>query len=146
MRMGFVNRRSLIALIGATVLLGACGSLATAPGSSEGDVVLERARAYWGVMQKNDPVSAWKFEAASQDQSLTMDAYFKRGGIVYDAVEVRSVRMVSEDAAEVEVSMRYTLPLVRVKNQEATVQDHWRRIDGVWYHEIRRGVLFGDKK
>jgi hypothetical protein len=38
--------------------------------------------------------------------------------------------------------MRYSLPLLRVKKQEVTIEDEWRRIDGVWHHVQRRSVMF----
>ena len=147
MKTNFGFRRLLIGSAGLVVLLTACGSPPSAAANDPAeDELLARARSYWDAMKKNDPFSAWKFEAASKDQSLTMEAYFKRGGIVYDAVEVRGVQKVSGDVAVVDVLVRYTLPLVRIKNQEAALQDYWRRIDGVWYHELRRGALLGEVK
>ena len=38
--------------------------------------------------------------------------------------------------------MRYSLPLLRVKKQEAAAEDEWRRIGGVWHHVQRRSVMF----
>jgi hypothetical protein len=38
--------------------------------------------------------------------------------------------------------MRYSAPLLRIKGQEAVAQDEWQRIDGQWYHVLRRSVMF----
>lgn len=140
-----IHRRALLGLLVAPMVLTACATGPVAPQASAESDVLSRARSYWDAVRKNDVLDAWKFEAASKDQSMTMNAYFKRGGIVYDAVEVRGIHSVMGDEAVVNVWMRYTLPLVRVKGQEVEVQDYWRRIDGIWYHELRRSAMFGGK-
>jgi hypothetical protein len=105
-------------------------------------VALTRAKAYWGLIQKNDRVGAWAYEELSKDPNATLEAYLKRGGIAFDAVEVRGVRSIEGDRALVNVWMRYSLPLLRVKKQEAVAEDEWRRIDGVWHHVQRRSVMF----
>ena len=37
-------------------------------------------------------------------------------------------------------------PTLRLKAQEATAQDHWRRIDGAWHHVLRRSSTLPDAK
>lgn len=106
----------------------------------------QRVQEYWELVRANDKVGAWKFELASKDQSLTLEAYLKRGGIVYQALEVRDVRFKDADLAEVDVWMRYDLPLLRIKGQELVAQDQWRRVEGVWYHAPQRGSMFPDAK
>ena len=77
---------------------------------------------------------------------MTLEGYLKRGGIVYQALEVRDVRFKDADLAEVDVWMRYDLPLLRIKGQELVAQDQWRRVEGVWYHAPQRGSMFPDAK
>lgn len=102
----------------------------------------QRAQAYWDAVQKNDRVAAWKFEARSKDPAATLDAYLKRSGITYDKVDVRDVKSVEGDDAVVDVWMRYSIPLLRLKEQEAVAPDAWRLIDGVWYHVLQRSSMF----
>ena len=48
------------------------------------------------------------------------------------------------DTAVVRVRQKYSLPQVRLRGQEAVLDDPWKRIDGRWYHVRRRSVMFGD--
>ena len=142
-----VTRRHLVVTLAApavlAVLLG-CTATGGTVVSAETGTPLRRAqvRAYWGLIQKNDRVGAWAYEELSKDPNATLEAYLKRGGIAFDAVEVRGVRSIEGDRALVNVWMRYSLPLLRVKKQEAVAEDEWRRIDGVWHHVQRRSVMF----
>lgn len=129
-------------------LAGCAANSRGAPASleSEKTVLLQRAKAYWALVLVNDSIAAWPYESASKDKSLTLEAYVKRGGVAYDAVEVRSVRSVEGDAAVVELWMRYSVPILRLKNKETMVEDRWERIDGIWYHSLRRSSTIPDAK
>ncbi|MBD9395894.1 hypothetical protein [Acidovorax sp. ACV01] len=142
-----VTRRHLVVAVAVPLVLAAFGGCAATGGtvvSAEDDQasLLTRAKAYWALIQKNDRVSAWAYEELSKDPNATLEAYLKRGGIAFDGVEVRGVRSIDGDRAMVNVWMRYSLPLLRVKNQEAVAEDEWRRIDGAWHHVQRRSVMF----
>lgn len=142
------RRRLLACLVGSTALaamLAGCATNATSVAAAN-DNLVPRAQAYWDLIRANDKVAAWSYEAASKDQSMTLEGYLKRGGIVYDAVEVRGVRSMDGDNAVLDVWMRYGIPMLRLKNQEAVAQDHWRRIDGVWHHVMRKSAMFPDAK
>ena len=126
-----LNRRRWMRNLGASILVamatgcatgigGAAGAAHPAAGSDKAALV-ERATAYWALVQKNDSVAAWKVEVLSMDPAWTLEAYLKRGGVVYDA-------------AKVAVWMRYAVPLLRLKAQEAVAQDEWRLVDGQWFH------------
>lgn len=130
----------------ATLVSGCAASSAnTAPGDDRA-VLLERARAYWAATKANDLVTAWPYEDVSLDPRWTLQAYLKRGGIQYDAVEVKGVRSLDGDTALVDVDIRFSLPQMRLRNQVALVSDRWRRIDGRWYHILGRNSIFGDKR
>lgn len=137
------KRRQLLACFGAPLALATLAGCAAGL-SSGGDsaVLMQRANAYWGLIRANDSVAAWAYEAASKDQSMTLEAYIKRGGVVYDAVEVRDVRSIDGNEAVLDVWMRYSIPMLRLKAQETVAQDHWRRIDGTWQHLLRRSSTF----
>ncbi|QLA82814.1 hypothetical protein EXV95_20545 [Acidovorax sp. JMULE5] len=142
-----VTRRHLVVTLAAPAVLAVlvgCAATGGAVVSAEDDqaALLARSKAYWALIQKNDRVSAWAYEEMSKDPSATLEGYLKRGGITFDAVEVRGVRAIEGDRATVNVWMRYSLPLLRLKKQEAATEDEWRRIDGVWHHVQRRSVMF----
>lgn len=126
----------------AMVLLGACAT----KGAGADRELIQRAQEYWALMKANDRLGAWKYEAASKDQSLTLEGYFKRGGIVYEAVEVRGTLRLDGDDAEIDVWMRHAVPQLRIKGYEANVRDRWRLIEGGWYHVLPHNPLFNTAK
>ncbi|KLR58471.1 hypothetical protein [Diaphorobacter sp. J5-51] len=141
------RRRLLQALVlPAAVMLTLAGCASTPSPQADREALLQRAREYWELSRKNDTLNAWKYEAASKDQSMTLEGYVKRGGIVYDSVEVLGVRSLQGDEARVDVRMRYGVPLLRLKKMEADAQDQWRRIDGIWYHVLPRSSVFPGEK
>lgn len=142
-----VTRRHLVVTWTAPAVLAVLVGCAATGGlvvSAEDDqaALLTRAKAYWGLIQKNDRVGAWAYEALSKDPTATLEGYLKRGGIAFDAVEVRGVRSIDGDSAIVTVWMRYSLPLLRVKRKEAVLEDEWRRVNGAWHHVQRPSVMF----
>jgi hypothetical protein len=144
-----ISRRNVGAILLAPVamaVLGGCAAVGAV--SPEGDkaALKKRAQEYWALVKANDRVKAWNYEELSKDPNGSLEGYLKRGGITFDAIEVRDVRSLEGDRATVEVFMRYSLPLLRVKNMEAVTQDEWRRIDGAWYHVLRRSVMFPGEK
>ena len=78
------------------------------------------------------------------DAGWGIDAYVKRGGITFDAIEVQGIQSMDNGKAVVSVRQRYSLPLLRLPNQQATLQDQWRLIDGQWYHYQPLSVAFPD--
>lgn len=144
-----ISRRNVGAILLAPVAIGVLGGCAAVGKiSPEGDkeALEKRAQEYWALVKVNDRVKAWNYEELSKDPNGSLEGYLKRGGITFDAIEVRAVRSLEGDRATVEVFMRYSLPLLRVKNMEAVTQDEWRRIDGAWYHVLRRSVMFPGEK
>lgn len=138
-------RRTVLAA--AILLLAGCAGIQPSPEpGSDADraELLERARAYWAAIQANDRVSAWNYEEISLDPRWTLQAYLKRGGIVFDEVEVLEVARIEGDSATVRVRQKYSLPQIRLKGQEAMLDDPWKRIDGRWYHAEKRSVMFGE--
>ncbi len=138
-------RRTVLAA--AVLLLAGCAGIPSAPEpGSDADraQLLERARAYWAAIQANDRVTAWSYEEISLDPRWTLQAYLKRGGIVFDEVEVLAVERIEGDTAVVRVRQKYSLPQIHLKGKEATLDDQWKRIDGRWYHAEKRSVMFGD--
>ena len=139
------TRRRMLGHLIAPVALAALGACATGAVRNDRELI-QRVQAYWALIKANDRLGAWKFEAASKDQSLTLEGYLKRGGIVYEAVEVRGVLQIDGDDAELDVWMRHTVPLLRLKGHESKVRDRWRKIEGEWYHVTPLNPLFSPAK
>lgn len=145
-----VSRRQWVANIAvpaALLVLGGCATTGSAVSpESDSAALLKRAQAYWALQRSNDNVAAWAYEEASKDPKATLADYLRRGGVAYDAVEVRGVRSIEGDRAFVNVWMRFSVPLLRIKGQEGPVEDEWRRIEGVWHHVQRRSVMFNKQQ
>jgi hypothetical protein len=124
-----MNRRTLVARAAAVlsgVALAGCATTGPAVSLDADKTALKkRAEAYWALVRSNDKLAAWAYEAQSKDPAGSLEGYMKRGGITYEAVEVREVRSIEGDKAIVEVFMRYSAPLIRIKGQEL-----WRRTSG----------------
>lgn len=144
-----LNRRSVGAILLAPIamgVLGGCAAVGKASPDADKEALKKRAQEYWALVKANDRIKAWNYEELSKDPNGSLEGYLKRTGITFDVVEVRDVRSLEGDRATVEVFMRYSLPLLRVKNMETVSQDEWRRIDGAWYHVLRRSVMFPGEK
>ncbi|MGP1691083.1 MAG: hypothetical protein ACTS6O_01125 [Giesbergeria sp.] len=130
-----------LAATGCATGTGSTSGASQSQGDSSKAALLKRSQAYWDAVQKNDRVTAWSFEEVSKDPNWTLEAYLKRGGIVFDAVEVRDVKSIEGDKALVDVWVRYSIPLLRMKTREGIAPDEWRLIDGVWSHVLKNSSM-----
>ena len=146
-----MRRAASMAAIGllSIALLGCAstpaGSAAAPKADASPEALVKRAQAYWDLVKANDNVGAWAFEAQSKDPRGSLEAYLKKGGITYSKVQVLGVKSLEGDTAVVNVSMTYSLPLLRVRNTELNTEDQWKLVDGVWYHAPPRSGLFPTK-
>lgn len=141
-----IDRRRFLHALGvpaAALVLTACGSQPHSAGADPA-LLLQRARDYWALVKANDKLAAWPYEFASKDPKASIEGYIKKGGVVYHAVEVRGVRELEGDRAVLDVWFEYSVPAVRLRNQKAAAEDHWRLLDGVWYHAPPRSLLMPD--
>jgi hypothetical protein len=145
MKKNAFERRRVLGLLAAPVavsLVAALSGCASGPSPArDRAVLLQRAQEFWKSVQDNDPVTSWKYEELSKKPGWTLQAYLKREGIVYDAVEVQDVLSLEGDKALVNVKIKYSVPILRMNNQEAVLKDEWVRIEGVWYHADRKNIL-----
>lgn len=139
-----LRRRRMLDWVAAPLMLalvGGCANMGSA-GANDETLLLQRSQAYWGALRTNDGISAWSYEDVSKDPGWTLQNYLQRGGVTYDAVEVRGIKKVEGDHATMDVVVHYSVPLLRMKKQKAELQDEWRRIDGQWFHVLNKGSLF----
>lgn len=145
-----IHRRYLLTAVlvpAALVVLAGCAAVGEKVSAEDDKIALrKRAQEYWTLVRANDRVKAWSYEELSKDPNGSLEGYLKRGGIAFDEVQVRDVRSLENDRAVVDVFMRYSLPLLRVKKMEVVAPDDWRRIDGVWHHVLRTSSMFPEAK
>lgn len=140
----FQRRRMLarVALPAAAVLvLGLAGCAATPTPANDRELVRTRAVEFWKSVYENDLVTSWKYEEVSKKPGWTLQAYLKRDGLTYEAVEVQDVSSLEGDRAIVNVKVTYSIPLVRIYKQEVVLKDEWVRLDGQWLHADRKSIL-----
>ncbi|MFD1710183.1 hypothetical protein FVQ98_03005 [Ottowia sp. GY511] len=123
------------------------GAAAAAPAKADAspEALLKRAQAYWGLVRANDNVGAWAYEAQSRAPNASLEAYLKKGGITYSSVNVTGVKSIEGDTGMVDVTMKYSLPLLRVRDRDLRTEDQWKLIEGVWYHSPPKSGLFPTK-
>ena len=131
----------LVAPVAVALVAGLVGCAGLPAGGSDKDVLLQRAGAYWKSVQENDAVTSWAYEELSKKPGWTLQAYLKREGILYDSVQVQDVQSLEGDRAVVNVKVTFSVPLLRMNNQEVTLKDEWVRVDGLWYHADRKSIL-----
>lgn len=145
MKLPMFQRRRLLGYLAApAVAVLAAGLVGCASGSSPASgrqALLQRATAFWKSVQDNDPVTSWNYEELSKKPGWTLQAYLKREGILYEAVQVQDVLSLDGDRAVVNVKVIYSVPLLRMNSQEVVLKDEWVRLDGVWYHADRKSIL-----
>ena len=140
----FERRRMLRCLAVPAVAVLAAGLVGCASGPSpakDREVLLQRAQEFWKSVLDNDGVTSWKYEELSKKPGWTLQAYLKREGILYEAVQVQDVLSLEGDRALVNVKVTYSVPLLRLSGQEVVLKDEWVRLDGVWYHADRKSIL-----
>ncbi len=136
-----LHRRRLLQslLLPAAAALAGCAT--TASPEADRAALLQRARGFWQVVQANDGPAAWTYEELSKKPGWTLQAYLKREGITYNDAQVQDVVSLDGDKAVVAVKINYSIPLLRMNDQNVLLQDEWVRIDGQWYHADRRSIL-----
>lgn len=142
-RRRFLSQLAVYSVAVPAVALAVAGCAnAPAAQTSDEEGLLLRANTFWKAIQENDGVTSWNYEELSQKPGWTLQAYLKRGGgVVYDEVKVLGIASLNSDKATVNVQITYSLPQLRMNNQEALLRDEWVRLDGVWYHADRPSIL-----
>lgn len=140
--------RRAVVVATAALAVGLSGCASTTPstvaapkGDASPEALLKRAQAYWDLVRVNDNVGAWAYEAQSKAPNASLEAYLKKGGITYSSVNVAGVKSIEGDTGLVNVNMKYSLPLLRVRDRELRTEDQWKLIEGVWYHSPPRSGL-----
>lgn len=145
MKKNAFERRRVLGLMAAPLAISLAAMLSGCAGgpspARDREALLLRAKEFWKSVQDNDPVTSWKYEELSKKPGWTLQAYLKREGIVYDAVEVQDVLSLEGDKALVNVKVTFSVPLLRMNNQQVVLKDEWVRIDGLWYHAERKSIL-----
>lgn len=145
MKLPMLQRRSMLGRLAvplvAALTVGLAGCASTPSPAQDREVLLQRAAAFWKTVEANDPVASWGYEELSKKPGWTLQAYLKREGILYQAAQVLEVRSLEGDRAVVDVKVTYSIPVLRMMDQEVVLKDEWVRLDGLWYHADRKSLL-----
>lgn len=145
MKQDVFKRRRLLGLLAAPAMAAAVAALTACAGggslTNDREALLQRAKEFWRLVQENDSVASWKYEELSKKPGWTLQAYIKREGIVYDSAQVQDILWLEAGRAVVNVKVTYSVPLLRMNNQEVVLKDEWVKLDGVWYHADRKSAL-----
>lgn len=117
----------------AAALLSGCAAM---PWSDPAEQLRTRAETFWSARVAGDHLTAYRHEAVSVSDKADLQRYLAtRGSIKYVRAEVREVRLLADDNAEVNVLVEYRIPLMGQRNPpiKGDLWDKWRRIDGDWY-------------
>lgn len=124
-------------------LVAGCAVLKRSPE----EALSERAGAFWEARRIGDHITAYQYEEISLNPEMNLQKYLKgRGGIEYQDVEVKEVRLVGPTEGEVLIHMSYTVPVAGISTPiKGDGKDRWVLINGRWYHAWQPPSLFPKK-
>jgi hypothetical protein len=127
------RRLSLITLVAAGTLLGACASLQTKPE----DTVTQRANARWQALIKGDMAKAYAYSTPSFRAVVDVEGFKGRTGIAgrWHAVQVVNVTCDTPERCKAIVKLEFsTLIPGRAKDRINThIDETWLLEDGQWW-------------
>jgi len=133
----FLRRTACVACIALALGITGCATTGMGERGKTEAALLQRANAYWTAVKDNDRATAWNYEEVSIKPDWTLQAYLRRGGIVYEAAQVQSDATIEGNQATVNVKLEYSVPQVRAKNIHTELPDKWVWLNGQWYHAHR---------
>ena len=139
--------RLAVGVLGVLVLNG-CATSPAVQRDSSAEGLRQRAVLYWEARAAGDVIKAYGLESASVTGEQSLQAYAKRQGLIIRKAEVSGSPLVEGGAAKVPVSVEYVLPAVGMGGlpQQASFDDEWVLLDGIWFHKWRPPMKPGQKR
>lgn len=114
-----------------------------------------RADEFLNLRVKGEMEKAFKYESPESVKDVTLTDYVQSvgGGVRWLSAKADQINLKKDNIASILVRIRYKwtfTPDVPEKGFEGTYYDHWKRIDGTWYHIYHKPsyekILVGGKK
>lgn len=130
--------RALFPIMVAACFLAACATL----WMSQEERLRARATGFWEALKAGDLVALYDFEEISKKPGASLQKYVQsKGGIRYLSYQIQSIRFLSPNEAEVVLAVEYVVPPTIPRPVKSEIRDLWVRIDGTWYHAVRKPAL-----
>jgi len=128
--------------LGVLFLLGlSLAWLASCARPSPREELLEAVRAYWGAVSRGEWAEAYVYEYPLLKKTVPKEVYVSRHGnplVRITGYELEGVEFPGKDRALVSLKVQLRLFLPGLPKGggvlKIPVRDHWRRINGRWYH------------
>lgn len=122
----------LLAVLGTSLMLGACGTMGQAAVERDQQAVTQRAQERWNLLMKGKAAEAYEYFSPATRTTFTLDWFRKRAGVGRWWRQIKLERV--DCQAEVcTVTMVVDYELGDIKGLRAGIEEKWVKEDGIWW-------------
>jgi len=134
-----IFRRTGVLSLFVALFVSACAGTQAKPDSAS--LLKERAATYWRHKIKGELAEAYFLELPVMRKKVSLTDYIKAFSSGYLFLDAK-VKSVAIDGASARVNMEVRYAFLGVYSTREGIRreivDSWKRVDGQWYHEIKR--------
>ncbi len=141
-----------LAVIFFLIIFAGCSIKETVRKGSEEEVLRTRVMTYCTYRTEGDFVKSYEFEDPFSRKKMNLSNYIKRmsgGGVQWIKAEISEMEL-KEDTAKVSLNVKVKggiggnmLLGKKTFEHDSRIEEQWIRVDGLWYHVLRKMNLGG---
>ena len=122
----------LLAVLGTSLMLGACGMMEQAAVDRDKQAVSQRVQERWDLLMKGKAAEAYEYFSPASRTTLSLESFRKRssGGQWWRSIKIERVDCQPEVCS---VTMVLFYDLYDIKGLKAGIEEKWVKEDGTWW-------------